>query len=612
MALAQPKLGTGSAFLVLPGVPDYITPSDSLIAHLRPVKIARVCEAFSQTFEASTSTKGGRGAPTSRCPSQGTTALAVRVRSLNTKLYGATMRLLSFPPALREAVELQIQRLQSKQLHPGSGDTDQLLRNEKEPPANLPQHRLLNHQSKRTGTIVLIAGFLLIILAASHGAKRISSTAEIHVPGTRYSPGQPSAEDHYLQIILPTQLNTTESCKTLLTGAVLNYPSPWVVNWQEQHDEQGNMVDPTLAKLESIFNLLKDKSPKHENDTAVVLANANVWFQLRPEVLLSRYWDLQHAETQSLKKNYDDTTLRMGSIKPKVLITAQNACQSMHSEGSGCIAFQAPDKPPRYISHSLLIGKFSDLRIIYRHAVARARAALAAHEAVDEHSIFAHLYSQQESHRKSLPKRAALDIELDHDHETYRKDFGLYADSSGSLSYTASTNSLSDEATWVHHDPLKGASKNSLPKDISSSPPPFWTIFGSNPKWSSRPWTSVPFLMNKSANKIPALIQRAADADPSFASVWYERLWFHPHGRELLDHYAFTLYVPSAILRDKWNGDKEMRFWPPVFAKPGFETDDNKFQKWANKKGEGICGKDVADSEQIFLDGRGEWLDPRP
>lgn len=50
-----------------------------------------------------------------------------------------------------------------------------------------------------------------------------------------------------------------------------------------------------------------------------------------------------------------------------------------------------------------------------------------------------------------------------------------------------------------------------------------------------------------------------------------------------------------------------------MFAKPGFETDDDRFHRWAGRKvGKGVCGVEVVDPEGVFLDGRGEWRDPRP
>lgn len=179
-------------------------------------------------------------------------------------------------------------------------------------------------------------------------------------------------EDHYLHVLLATRLSPIETCRTILSGAALNYPIPWAISWHADVDGDFKDIGGDLAKIESILAFLDIQDPARNNDTVIVLANPMSWFQARPEVLLKRYRSIQQEhQHQALRQNATRELYELQHRKQKVVLSVEKNCLS--KKGADCLPVQAEDNTPRFVSHNFAIGPVQELRLLYRWVVMPVR-----------------------------------------------------------------------------------------------------------------------------------------------------------------------------------------------------------------------------------------------
>ncbi|CZT24941.1 uncharacterized protein RCC_10670 [Ramularia collo-cygni] len=394
-------------------------------------------------------------------------------------------------------------------------------------------------------------------------------------PAANYNPSTPH-EDHILHVLLPTRLHQLETCRTILSGAALNYPNPWAISWIADVDADGKDIGGDLAKLESILAFLEYQEPVRNDDIVIVLANPRSWFQVRPEVLLKRYRSIQQErQRQSLRQNASRELYELQHVKSKIVLSVEKKCLS--KEGADCLPVQAEDNTPRFVSHNFVLGPVQELRLLYRDAVAEAKGLEDHHSSFDEHSVFARLYSTLQ-HVNSAPRDYTLGLDL-----VDRLSFAANSDVSSAKRLTAS--SEADVSFWAHK------STSGLTEDISKSEPPFRSSFGI----SRKGWRDVPLLTPKKAATVPAIVQHSSAYDPNASQAWFEHLWFHPHGRKLVQSYLASPRTPLSSFVD--SDGIQQRFYGSHTGGVAAVAADSELHPWSE-----ICeAKDFTSS--LFADG---------
>lgn len=109
-------------------------------------------------------------------------------------------------------------------------------------------------------------------------------------------------------------------CKTLLTGAILGYPVPTLIAWKETFDQQHLLGGGShVAKISRVLEYL-EKMPESMDHELIFMMDAygpcesfrpmqigtadcttDIWFQLPPEVLVSRYYTINKKANQRLR-----------------------------------------------------------------------------------------------------------------------------------------------------------------------------------------------------------------------------------------------------------------------------------------------------------------------
>lgn len=261
---------------------------------------------------------------------------------------------LRLPASLRQAFGNLLPVLR-KSL-PGEDDAMGLLADETKHHATARSSTLHGRRLWRTTVVI----GLLISCGALLFSKRLTGnpTAVTTIPAI-------PQEDYYLHVLLPTRLSPEETCRTILSGAALNYPIPWAISWNADVDESMKDIGGDTAKLESILAFLDLQGPERDNDIVIVLANPRSWFQARPEVLMKRYRSIQQEpQHQGLRQNATRELYELQNIKNKIVLSVEEKCLS--KQGADCLPVQAEDNTQRFVSHNFAIGPIKELRLLYR------------------------------------------------------------------------------------------------------------------------------------------------------------------------------------------------------------------------------------------------------
>lgn len=92
-----------------------------------------------------------------------------------------------------------------------------------------------------------------------------------------------------LHLLLPATTPNPNLCKLLLTTHLLHYPTPILLGWAGAGAYNGS--ESHLFKIASTLQYLKGlgRGAEEKGDLVLVLDAHDVWVQLGPEVLISRY-----------------------------------------------------------------------------------------------------------------------------------------------------------------------------------------------------------------------------------------------------------------------------------------------------------------------------------
>ncbi|KAI5797531.1 hypothetical protein DFH27DRAFT_625985 [Peziza echinospora] len=262
-----------------------------------------------------------------------------------------------------------------------------------------------------------------------------------------------------LHLLIPLTTPNLRFCKSLASAILNNYPPPILINFNATYS------NPALArggKLRGISNYLRAGAGKgqqahhsHHNqqnvngiqwsirkteDYVLIVDGFDVWFQLPPSVLLTRFLHSQKAT----------------SPRTKVLFGADKACWPNAKSSDACTL--APESPlpkdvygsntdrdprdylirPRWLNSGTIIGTWSDVGKVYEDAVQRISTRTSG--VWSDQGVLADVWGAQQRRRKDRGMTTSQ-IEMD------PMDYGIAVDG-GSELFMTMTHSHKD-LTWL-------------------------------------------------------------------------------------------------------------------------------------------------------------------
>jgi hypothetical protein len=102
-----------------------------------------------------------------------------------------------------------------------------------------------------------------------------------------YQELQTSAQ--YFHLLIPADARGVNLCKAIVSSACLNYLVPTPINWGETFNDSGLVAGGShLAKITGVLDYLNSLESDRDKDLVLMVDGHDVWFQLRPGVLIER------------------------------------------------------------------------------------------------------------------------------------------------------------------------------------------------------------------------------------------------------------------------------------------------------------------------------------
>lgn len=222
----------------------------------------------------------------------------------------------------------------------------------------------------------------------------------------------------------------------MLAQTILGYPAPNLVMWNQTFDDDRFLGNGShLAKISSTLAWLEEPSHYTNEDDLVVMADAyDVWFQLPPETLITRYHRLVANENKRIRHRMGARAFEAEKISTKVIFSASKRCGPNDPHSIACYAVPGSPLPrnvfgaitdtrfahnawaglrQQHLVSGFIIGPVRDMRRIFERANERMKECLAGdmegtkwvrqncHKGSDQ-SFFNDMFGWQEFHRELM------------------------------------------------------------------------------------------------------------------------------------------------------------------------------------------------------------------
>lgn len=449
-----------------------------------------------------------------------------------------------------------------------------------------------------------------------------------------------------MHLLIVSDSATASFCKTMLSAAILGYPTPVIVNWAKDLPEILGIPPrehvPSMA--EGVWDYLAKLDTSHDDDVMVVLEGESI-MQLRASTLVERFFRVNNEANKRLSKNWGKAAARNG-IKQEVLFGAQKECYGLSANDAACYGAPASTLPkklygdntdveggdddnrfdhfrPRFIDPGSVVGTVAGLRKIFGAAARQGSGKDESEKKVSLQRVF----GTQQSYREVLRRKAGLRANKSFTKEQLTliresiasnpnrtHEYGIGLDYAGEISanaafshddyglVTLSNSTTFQEARREHRVGLTDALKQ-IPMDIIGTLPPFWTfsVEPALPRWN--PWKDTPLITNLYTGITPAIIRptKRGNGGAEAAKPWYQE-----HARTLMDASMYSPITPVAVGGE--NASTTREFWSMEIWRGG-----GRDSRVGMMKNDGWVRFDFECEpygEEVFQDGLGAWKLP--
>ena len=427
------------------------------------------------------------------------------------------------------------------------------------------------------------------------------------------------------RLVITGAKKSSSLCRSLLSAAVLDYPPPTLINYDDgSEDSQSRLHD---AKKVHEY-LQGDTSSLTDDDVVLVAEGDSTIFQLPASVLLHR------LETTQAFANDEPDDLKAQS-QQLVYLGASDLC-ALGNKHEACAHLPDPDTKAhslkmsraKFVDGGVAIGRVPDMKKLFM----ASSGSIGQDGIKDSKGILTKLFAEQELSRQAKKSResgyrSGWKAFMDHKPWGYSdsesptvngrlprdREFGMALDYHSSMFFSAShhTPNMSFTRDGLNRTGQSGAA---LPTDILTSPAPISpvpiTYVDESHNSSALPlnttidrlngeigWQDLPLAVDDLTDSIPAIIHFEYPEDHKHQSwpLW-RSMWFHPFARALMRNHLRSSEGPAALQAAAMGGDRE---FDTRGGKGGFWTESGVWLGF----GEVCRGYE----DELFGDGYGEW-----
>lgn len=148
--------------------------------------------------------------------------------------------------------------------------------------------------------------------------------------------GNPPGNFH---VLIPASHEDVNLCKTLLSAAILGYPTPVVINWEKAFDDS-NFVEggSHLGKITGVLDYLESLPKKSDDDAVLMIDGYDIWLQLRPQTLLDRYFDINRRADERIRSELGPKVTEKHEIRQEIVFGCQKRCWPWTFDDPPCYA----------------------------------------------------------------------------------------------------------------------------------------------------------------------------------------------------------------------------------------------------------------------------------
>ena len=394
------------------------------------------------------------------------------------------------------------------------------------------------------------------------------------------SPNDLKPSDAFLHLLIPATSSNQYFCQLLLSAAVLNYPTPTLINWGTKED--ANDYVQHIAKISKILQYLKSIPPGKEKDLVLIVDGFDVWFQLRSDVLIKRYFAINSAADKRISKTLGHVAGKK-DIKQTVIFGPDKLCWPSGNDGSRAACWALPQSTlpkgafgpindtdivaaisdpvharPRWLNSGTVMGTLEDVRAVFE---ATLEFVQKNHTSDSDQWYLANLFADQEYSRTLLQQNPSFNKPAKPEIPTIengrKTEYHIGLDYESDLFQTVGY--YQTFISWLWYDAAKGKGQKvsqsftnphgyELPEDIEASPPPF--SVESKSHWETttdgdeeireaatklphdRNWKDLPLATNVVTKKIFAVLHFTFVKE--LRDEWWRKMWYYEQGKELL------------------------------------------------------------------------------
>lgn len=209
---------------------------------------------------------------------------------------------------------------------------------------------------------------------------------------------------------------------------ILEYPPPVLVGYG--HETPGaTEFERVVDRITRMRDYLKNSKSVQDRDFVLVVDALDIFFQLPPQILVSRFQNILRRNNQKLQKKYGLAAVQKSHGAPneivqkysqRVLFGASKICYGALKDDPGCASVPQSSLPPdvygwktdayrdghlnrpRWLNPGAVIGQAADLRIIYDEVL---RLLGQTHKKNGDYQAFTQIFGRQEVVRELERRR---------------------------------------------------------------------------------------------------------------------------------------------------------------------------------------------------------------
>lgn len=340
---------------------------------------------------------------------------------------------------------------------------------------------------------------------------------------------------------------------------ILGYPPPTLVGYG--HETPGTTeFEQMVGKIKRIIAYLERSKTVKDRDIALLVDSEDVFFQLPPQLLVTRFQEILRKNNQDLLRKYGVVTVEgatpgappraIQKYTQRILFGASKKCYGLLESDPGCVSVPKSSLPPdvygwktdihpdghltrpKWLNPGAVIGQVADLRLLYTEAL---RIIEQNHKKNGDYQALTQMYGRQEVVRELERRRtvgtfkewgyellgisdatniSTINIKLETEH---RYEYGIAVDFESELFFNQIRSA--GDVEWLKYNNVTKTSalqgsmgvprehRLLLPKDIAALPNPF------NYSRLALNQTTLP-LWNKTLDKLPNPNERSWDNLP--------------------------------------------------------------------------------------------------